>query len=131
MNERSVETRERAAPARAHDAAVLELIWAYRRDKSWSGLLLELVGDDIEFQIGWLRPRPPVITADDIRSQLLVELLDLAGSLDLALLPDRFAYRLVRRARRRVQKQLKLETRYQSSLDPLDRLDDGDDEEES
>jgi len=112
------------------DAALLVVVEAYRADTKWSALLLDLLRPEMAFRVAVFRPRPPVIDAADIYSQLVLEILRAAAKMPLPPDARRVGYRIVRRAGWAVNRWLRREANYQAHLEPLPNEDEDDAAEE-
>jgi hypothetical protein len=122
--------RDPDAPPNERDAGLREVVLAYRSDRSWSPLLLELLAPGMARRLALLQPQQPVITEDDVRQQLVVEVLQAAATMPLPL-GARFVERaILLRAMRQVVRCLEREEEHRDWTEPLPEDDDDNDEEE-
>ena len=108
------------------DAGLREVVIAYRADRSWSPLLLELLAPAIARRLPFLRAQQPVISDSDIRQQLLVEVLHVAATLALPVGVPYVERRIMRLATKRVVRCLWAEERHRDWSEPLLEEDDQD-----
>jgi len=123
--------REPSAPPWEKDACLREVVRAYRADRSWSPLLLELLAPAMAAWLAGIEPAPPVIDEDDVRQQLLLEVLEAAATMPLQN-PQFLERAIIDRASREVERWLFCEEELIDITEPLptDDDDDGDQEDE-
>ena len=98
------------------------VVLAYRAGpkSTWGPVLLELMAPAILDRLQHLQAKPPVIDLEDVRQQLIVELLLAAASMPL---PENACYlrrALMSRANQGVRRKVAREGRIQLKQDPLD-----------
>jgi len=98
------------------------VVLAYRAGpkSTWAPVLLELMAPAILDRLQHLQAKPPVIDPEDVRQQLIVELLLAAASMPL---PENACYlrrALMARANQGVRRKVAREGRIQLRQDPLD-----------
>ncbi len=101
--------------------ALVGAVNAYRAGacSRWAPVLLALLGPALERRVGRLRPVPPAINTEDIRQQLVVEVLEAALCMPLpenSLLLERA---ILRRASQAVSRRLGRELRRQQRQELL------------
>ncbi len=104
-----------------HQLALVGVVKAYRAcsRSRCAPMLLTLLAPAVERRLGRLRPVPPAISAEDIRQQLLVEVLEAALSMPLPLNPLVLERAILRRASQAVSRRLSRELRRQQRQEPL------------
>ena len=105
--------RDRARSIEERDLTLREAVQAYRRGprNKWGPVVLELLAPAILVRLGLFEELPPVISLEDLRQQLVVEVLDAAAHMPL---PDNARYikqRVMRRAAKRMTRWLAREIR--------------------
>jgi len=105
--------RDRTRSIEERDLTLREAVQAYRRGprNKWGPVVLELLAPAILVRLGLFEELPPVISLEDLRQQLVVEVLDAAAHMPL---PDNARYikhRLMRRAAKRMTRLLAREIR--------------------
>ena len=105
--------RDRTRSMEERDVTLREAVQAYRRGprNKWGPVVLELLAPAILVRLGLFEELPPVISLEDLRQQLVVEVLDAAAHMPL---PDNARYikhRLMRRAAKRMTRLLAREIR--------------------
>ena len=103
-------------------ALLRSVVLAYRAGpkSTWGPVLLELMAPAILDRLQHLQAKPPVIDPEDVRQQLIVELLLAAASMPL---PENTCYlrrALMARANQGVRRKVAREGRIQLKQDPLD-----------
>ncbi len=107
--------------ANDHQLALVGVVNAYRAGSRsrCAPMVLTLMAPAVERRLGRLRPLPPAISAEDIRQQLLVEVLEAALSMPLPLNPLVLERAILRRASQAVSRRLSRELRRQQRQEPL------------
>ena len=100
--------RDRTRSIEERDVTLREAVQAYRRGprSKWGPVVLELLAPAIMVRLGLFEEQWPVIGLDDLRQQLVVEVLDAAAHMPL---PDNARYikqRVMRRAAKRMTRWL-------------------------
>jgi hypothetical protein len=106
---------------------LMVVVLAYRSGprQRWAPILLDLLAPALLASLRRLRPEPPVLTEEDIRQQLVVEVLQAAATMPL---PAKLSYlrrRLVARANQGVRRWLERERRRQGRQEPLEEMGKG------
>ena len=115
------------------DAALREVVFAYRIDRSWSPLLLELLAPAMVLRLPYLFSESPGISDEDIRQRLVAEVLRAAIATPLPRGANFVEYRVMSRAVRCVVRWLEAEDQHLNWTEPFadDEADeDFDDDEE-
>ena len=107
---------------RRRGALLRSVVLAYRAGpkSTWGPVLLELLAPAILDRLQHLQAKPPVIDPEDVRQQLIVELVLAAASMPL---PENSCYlrrALMARANQGVRRKVAREGRIQFKQDPLD-----------
>ena len=105
--------RDRTRSIEERDVTLREAVQAYRRGprNKWGPVVLELLAPAILVRLGLFEELLPVIPLEDLRQQLVVEVLDAAAHMPL---PDNARYikqRVMRRAAKRMTRWLAREIR--------------------
>jgi hypothetical protein len=126
------EGRELVARARAtsnegsgdRDRLLEEIIRAYRRGarEIWAAVLLDLLTPALVDRLKRYRPEPPSLDQEDIRQQLVLELLRAAASMPLPAGAGFVERRLVLRAGQGVRRWLARERRFRARHEPLESV---------
>jgi hypothetical protein len=128
LKQLALQARAPDTPPRERDAVLRQVVLAYRDDRTWGPLLVELLRPMVWRLLGHLEAQPRLITEDDLEHQIVVELLLAARWIPLSA-EQRFVDRaIVRRAGRRVSRWL---AREEERLDSSERLHDEDDDLEA
>jgi len=108
-----------------HQLALVGVVKAYRAGSrsGWAPVVLVLMAPALERRLSRLRPVPPAISAEDIRQQLLVEVLEAAVSMPLPPNPLVLEGAILRRASQAVSRRLSRELRRQRSQETLADVD--------
>jgi hypothetical protein len=103
------------------DRLLGEIVWAYRSgDRSvWGAVLLDLLTPALLKKLQRYSPEEPVVDLEDIRQQLVVELLHAAATMPFPPGADFVERRLVLRAGQGVRRWLSRERRYRAVHLPL------------
>jgi len=108
-------------------AALSGVVEAYRAGpkKVWGTVLLDLLAPAILANLRRLNPQPPVMDPEDLRQQLLLEVLVAAATMPL---PENRSYlrsRLMSRANQGARRWLVREARRQAAQRPIELADKG------
>ena len=119
LKQLALQARSPDTPPRERDAVLRQVVLAYREDRTWGPLLVELLRPTIWRLLGHLEAQPRLISEDDLEHQIVVEVLLAARWIPMN--PNqRFVDRaIVRRAGRRVSRWL---MREEERLDRTDTL---------
>jgi hypothetical protein len=103
------------------DRLLEEIVWAYRTGdrQVWGAVLLDLLTPALLKRLKRYVPEEPVIDLEDIRQQLVVELLQAAATMPFEPGVDFVERRLVLRAGQGVRRWLSRERRYRAVHLPL------------
>ena len=114
----------------SRDALLRELVLLYQNGPArlWSPLLLEAMGPALSERLKRFTPPGPAIDADDIAQQLVVALLEVAGTVYLADDADCVEKQLLKEAARRVSRGLRHEYQRQLLMEALLADDEGEEE---
>jgi len=113
------------------DAALREVVFAYRVDRSWSPLLLELLAPAMVLRLPYLFSESPAISDEDVRQRLVVEVLRAATTMPMPRGANFVEYRVLSRAVRCVVRWLEAEDKHLDWTEPFpddERDDDLDDD---
>ena len=102
------------------DLSLPELVLAYRDDRAYGGRLLELLAPAIAFRLRFLRPQPPVITFQDLRQQLVLEVLLAASTIPIPIEAHLIERRIMARAGWRMTRWLDRELEHSEANETLD-----------
>jgi hypothetical protein len=126
------EDRELVARARAtsneasgdRDRLLEQIIRAYRSGarEIWAAVLLDLLTPALVDRLKRYRPEPPALDQEDIRQQLVLELLRAAASMPLPTGAGYVERRLVLRAGQGVRRWLARERRFRAMHEPLESV---------
>ena len=107
------------------DRLLDSIVMAYRfGDRPvWGAILLDLLTPAIVERLKHFRPEPPVIEADDLQAEFIVQLLEAAASMPLPPQPRFVERRLILRAAQGVRRRLGRERRWRRVLQPLGKAD--------
>ena len=96
--------------------ALMPIVLAYREGprELWGPILLDLLAPALLARLRRLRTEPPVMDDEDIRQQLVMELLSAAAGMPLPTEPSYLRSRLMARANQAVRRWLQRERRRQS-----------------
>jgi hypothetical protein len=96
--------------------ALMAIVLAYREGPRdlWGPILLDLVAPALLARLRRLRTEPPVMDNEDVRQQLVMELLSAAAGMPLPTEPCYLQSRLIARANQAVRRGLQRERRRQS-----------------
>ena len=105
--------RDRTRSIEERDVTLREAVQAYRRGPRtvWGPVILEVLAPAIMVRLVIYEELPPVINLEDLRQQLVVEVLDAAAHVPL---PDNARYikqRIMRQAAKRMTRWLRREIR--------------------
>jgi hypothetical protein len=103
------------------DRLLGEIVWAYRSGdrQVWGAVLLDLLTPALLKKLKRYGPEEPVVDLEDIRQQLVVELLHAAATMPFPPGADFVERRLVLRAGQGVRRWLSRERRYRTVHLPL------------
>jgi hypothetical protein len=103
------------------DRLLGEIVWAYRTGdrQVWGAVLLDLLTPALLKKLKRYSPEEPVVDLEDIRQQLVVELLQAAATMPFPPGTDFVERRLVLRAGQGVRRWLSRERRYRVVHLPL------------
>jgi hypothetical protein len=103
------------------DRLLGEIVWAYRSGDRpvWGAVLLDLLTPALLKKLQRYSPEEPVVDLEDIRQQLVVELLQAAATMPFSPAADFVERRLVLRAGQGVRRWLSRERRYRAVHLPL------------
>jgi hypothetical protein len=103
------------------DRLLGEIVWAYRKGdrQVWGAVLLDLLTPALLKKLKRYSPEEPVVDLEDIRQQLVVELLHAAATMPFPPGADFVERRLVLRAGQGVRRWLSRERRYRAVHLPL------------
>jgi len=108
-------------------AALLSVVEAYRAGpkKLWGPVLLDLLAPAILANLRRLKPRPPVMDPEDVRQQLVFEVLLGAATMPLPRNPSYLRSRLMSRANQGARRWLAREGRRQAAQQAFDEAGEG------
>lgn len=113
-----------ARDRRARDGgrSLMAIVLAYREGprEVWGPVLLELMAPSLLARLKRLRTEPPVMDAEDVRQELVVELLLAAARMPLPEEPGYLRSRLMARANQGVRRRLQREGRRQAGQESLE-----------
>jgi len=103
------------------DRLLGEIVWAYRTGdrQVWGGVLLDLLAPALLKKLKRYSPEEPGVDLEDIRQQLVVELLHAAATMPFPPGADFVERRLVLRAGQGIRRWLSRERRYRAAHLPL------------
>jgi hypothetical protein len=106
--------------------SLMAIVLAYREGprKVWGPVLLELMAPSLLARLRRLRTEPPVMEAEDVRQQLVVELLLAAARMPLPQEPGYLRSRLMARANQGVRRRLRREARRQARQESFETSED-------
>jgi len=111
--------------AQGRDAYLEDLIRRYRADPAtWSPVLLEAIGPAAVARIAHFVSPSPVIDAEDVAQELILQLLLAAATMPLPHGARWVERRLVLRAGTGVSRWLQREANYQRGIEPRSEVDD-------
>jgi hypothetical protein len=112
--------RDRTRSIEERDVTLREAVQAYRRGprSKWGPVVLELLAPAILVRLGLFEELLPVIALEDLRQQLVVEVLDAAAHMPLADNARYIKQRVMRRAAKRMTRWLAREIRAASWRGP-------------
>lgn len=118
----------RGARQEERAARLAELVIAYRLGPRcrWGPVLLEVLAPRLVAVVRKLRQEPPFIAEDDLRDELLVEVLAAAARMPLPVSNAYLEWRLLARAKRYVVRRLSRERRRQRRQASLDFIQERD-----
>lgn len=101
---------------------LMAIVLAYRKGprEVWGAVLLDLLAPALLARLQRLRTQPPVMDDEDVRQQLVVELLSAAARMPLPEEPGYLRSRLMARANQGVRRRLQREGRRQARQDSLE-----------
>jgi hypothetical protein len=104
---------------------LMAVVLAYRSGprEFWGPVLLDLLAPALLASLQRLRPHPPVIDAEDLRQQLVLELLRAAAGMPLPTNPSYLRRRLMARANQGVRRRLEREGRRQRGQRSFEALE--------
>lgn len=124
LNEESRAMVASARGRRSRDGgrSLMAIVLAYREGprELWGPVLLELMAPSLVARLQRLRTEPPVMDADDVRQQLVMELLLAAARMPLPKEPGYLRSRLMARANQGVRRRLERERRRQAGQDSFE-----------
>ncbi|MDQ6879868.1 MAG: hypothetical protein M3082_19650 [Candidatus Dormibacteraeota bacterium] len=88
-----------------------KIVAAYQRGprQLWAPVILDLLAPAILESLQWLRPEPPVVDAEEVRQQLMFEVLRAAASIPIQTAGRKLKVRLLSQANRAVVRWLEEE----------------------
>lgn len=106
-------------------SGLFAVVLAYRAGprRIWGPVLLDVLAPALLASLQRLRPYPPVMDAEDIRQQLVVEVLQAAAAMPLPANPNYLRRRLMARANQGVRRWLEREGRRQRGQRSFDALE--------
>src|SRR4029077_5941982 len=104
---------------------LMAIVLAYKAGprKVWGPVLLDVMAPSLLARLRRLRAEPPVVDGEDIRQQLVLELLHAAARMPLPEEPGYLRSRLMARANQGVRRRLQREHRRQARQDSLDAVE--------
>jgi len=105
---------DRTAPIEVQDRAWAAAILAYQRGPRdlWGAVLLEMAAAALARAVARYFPPDPALDEDDLRQLLVIAFLEAAATITVPSQPRRMMWRVVNRARSRVNRQLRRERRH-------------------
>ncbi len=107
--------------ANDHQLALVGAVNGYRAGSrsGWAPVVLVLMAPALERGLSRLRPVPPAISAEDVRQQLHMEVLEAALCMPLPTNPAVLERAILRRASQAVSRRLSRELRRQQRQEPV------------
>lgn len=120
--DRALVASARGRRSRDGGRSLMAIVLAYRQGprKLWGPVLLELMAPSLLARLKRLRTEPPVMDAEDVRQQLVMELLLAAARMPLPEEPGYLRSRLMARANQGVRRRLEREGRRQARQDSFE-----------